>query len=278
MSSKLSKMLKKIGGKPATKSSVIPDLEAAPAFRRFSYRKIKQRTAELYELLQGEVTEEAFWQKFFQLYLEVYAPAPRAGRKIHPSTLRSDCTRRIVYELSGVRPTDRPHIEPKTQRTFDTGTFWHTYLQSKLLESGRLVRMEVPVVSEELMINGRADGLLEFTVAATEVLVLLEIKTINSYGFGRLSGPMEHHLFQASIYATILGVKKILFLYVNKDTSELKEYLVPVDLEMFNEAVEIITEIKEYLAAEELPDRVCDARTCKRAQGCDYRTHCFSHE
>lgn len=254
-------------------ASVIKDLNAAEPEVSFSLDAVRQAIEDFAVAAENkEAKEEDFWSSFFRLFEVVYGSPHRTEAKIHPSGLMYDCPRRMTYEISGVSPTDKRLHSAETLRIFHTGTFWHTYIQARLYRKGRLVKMEVPVISKRLLIDGRADGIVRFDHDDA----LLEIKTMNSFGFYKLTAPLEQHLFQASIYAKILGLKKILFVYINKDNSKLKEFLVSRDDEMFDNAVAIINLVKAHVREGTLPDRLCPNTTCSRAKTCNYRSHCFS--
>lgn len=234
-----------------------------------------QETSE--EFVTGEVAYKDLADKFFRVFEAMFAPAPRASGVFHPSSLSGACERALYYELSGVPYSDRTAGRPdaKLQRIFDTGTWWHLYIQVKLYRAGVLEDMEVPVISLDLGINGRGDGL----VKPVKKRYLLEIKTINSYQFGRLTTkPLESHWEQASIYAHVLEVEDILFLYIDKDTCDIKEIFVERNPKMVSSLVGKIRRVQDSVADKEQPERICPDKFNSIALRCKFCTHCFQQK
>jgi hypothetical protein len=262
--------------------SIVPfiDSQLGKPPTKFSAEDIHESLKDLTALASDathdwEKHEQGFWKAFLSAYDKVYAPTYRAEAKIHPSSLRFSCPRAVFYELTHITPTNPENgsIDPRLQRIFDTGTWWHTYIQNILDKSGILKGREVPVVDKDRWINGKADGVIEFPTSKRKLL--LEIKTINSFAYGRLGGPKEDHLFQASIYASILGLKEIVFLYINKDTCEFKEYICPTNAELLEEANSKISRIQGCIRRERPPARICSSEKDKTAINCEFCNHCF---
>lgn len=243
----------------------------------FSVIKIKAACKKLQDALDAdEFDRDSFFKVFLDLYAQVMAPDRRAKRVFHPSQLLDACPRMLYYSLSGEVPTtEMEPISGQLQRIFDVGTWHHIYIQNILLQIGMLEGAEVPVVDTEYMLEGKADGVFKREVFSEKVL--LEIKTMNSYTFSRaVWKPFDKHEFQASLYARNLGCKKILFLYIDKNTSELKEFLVPVNLEMLEKADKKTEKVRECLRSKTAPPRTCKTDESKAALDCPYRELCFS--
>jgi hypothetical protein len=195
----------------------------------------------------------------------------RKANKIHPSEFsESCCDRKLFYSLSGIKPTDVAMAKPSPtlQRIFDMGTFIHLYIQVTLHKMGILKQHEADV--ENAYFIGSADAVINLGKD-----MLLEIKTINSFGFSKLAKPKDDHKKQANIYANILRLDEICFLYYNKDTSELKEFFIPADTEMYAKdearAWKIFAGVKKKVS----PDRICADKYSDRALRCDYCSYCF---
>jgi hypothetical protein len=275
----MKKLLDKLRAESKKSDSVVKHIEGAKLSVPFSFRAIANKAQEIVTHLKSDKDkdpnyEETFWLLFTELYETTHADKVRVKhKKLYPSYLRDDCHRRIWFYFED-EEVSNPHngaIEPKLQRIFDVGHFWHNYLQSRLKWAGVLKKSEVQVLSEEYMIRGRADGIVDLNGRD----VLLEIKTISGYGFTNLKSPVDSHEFQANIYAEILGLKEILYLYVNKDTCEFKEYLTPVKRKYWLEAKDVIGEIKEKLAQPTPPNRWCKTISDNRATNCEFCDLCF---
>lgn len=87
-------------------------------------------------------------------------------------------------------------IDPRTQRIFDNGTYTHERLQSYLTDMELLLMDEVPIIHEELNIQGHTDGFLSIEGG----VAILEIKSINDNQFGQLRDAKEEHKKQGLIY------------------------------------------------------------------------------
>lgn len=240
--------------------------------KRFSLRKVSRSIRELATAL-ADVTkskdDRKLWEAFFALQREMYAPQHREGVKIHPSAIAVQCIRAAYYELSEVSVSNKANISAGTQRIFDVGTWWHTYIQDLLAVAGVLVGREVSVKSKRYRISGRADGIVE----EDGIKYLLEIKTMNSWSFGGLTAPNENHIIQASIYADILGLDYIMFIYINKDTSALKEFKISKNNSQLVTVYQKIDVILHYVNNGICPARECDKRA--DGKGCPYQKYCF---
>jgi hypothetical protein len=243
--------------------------------KRFSLRKVSGSIRELTKALEDVKAsptkdDRPLWEAFFALQREMYAPQHREEVKIHPSALANQCIRAAYYELSEVPASNKANISAGTQRIFDVGTWWHTYIQDLLAVAGVLIGREVSVKSKKYRISGRADGI----VLEDGIKYLLEIKTMNSWSFGGLTAPNENHITQASLYADILGLDRILFIYINKDTSALKEFKIHKENSQLIRAYEKIDVILHYVNNERCPKRDCEKKS--DGKGCPYQKHCFN--
>ena len=88
-------------------------------------------------------------------------------------------------------------IEPRTQRIFDNGTYFHIRTQDYLKKEGILLIDETPVWNIDLNILGHCDGLLKISSTS---LAVLELKSINTNGFSQLRQAKPEHIMQAQVY------------------------------------------------------------------------------
>lgn len=243
----------------------------------FSLTGIKRQLRTLLSLLdEEEFNRDSFFLEFSKFYSIVMAPDKRAKGVFHPSQLLDGCKRAMTYELMGTPYSDRAGTvtSAELQRTFDVGTWYHVYIQSILYREGVLEQAEVPVVNKDKYLSGKTDGVLKESVFGEKVV--LEIKTMNSWSFSRaIFKPFKKHEFQASLYARELGIKKVLYLYINKDTSEIREFLVPVNEEQLAMADEKMFCVIRCVKEKTLPARTCKDRFCDEAISCPYASLCF---
>jgi hypothetical protein len=258
----------------------ILDKEIIKPRENFSWRVVKTLVKSLSKMLTGEYSRGDYWKVFHQLHDATYAPPKRRDRIFHPSSLLTDCPRRLHYEMGDVEFSDigSRRIPANLQRTFDVGTWWHTYVQNMLMRAGVLEEAEVTVRNKERRLYGHADGVLCFEKGfpASAERFLLEIKTINSMGYRKVKeAPYDYHIFQASIYAAELGIKKIYFLYINKDTSETLEHVIDVNHKELQEAYNKIDYVLKTVENDFPPKRICVSKGSKPALECGFCTHCF---
>lgn len=261
--------------------SVVPDIDNAcangiTATHSFSIREIKKSLKNLIAM-SDDIDRGEFFPAFFRLYNAVMAPAVRAKGVFHPSQLLTGCKRQMCYDLLGTEPTDKivtRGISGSLQRIFDVGTWYHVYTQNILYQIGLLKQAEVPVVNKERYICGSADGVFKKEVFGEEVI--LEIKTMNDLFYKRaIFKPFKKHEFQASIYARELGIKKVLYLYINKNTSEYKDFLMPINEEQLKEADKIMDKVIDSVKDNKVLPRECKDKFCDAALSCPFVSLCF---
>ena len=278
----LGAILKGLDAKSSGKVSIVREIDKACAdgitdAGIFSVPNVRKAIIPLNAILTAEEFDrDKFFVEFNKFYATVMAPARRAKGVFHPSQLLDGCERQMYYDLTGTPTSDTPPrgIDGKLQRIFDIGTWHHLYIQSILYQLGLLEQAEVPVVNKERYISGSADGVFKESVFGEKVV--LEIKTMNDYQWKKaVFKPFDHHEFQASIYARELGAKKILYLYINKNTSEIKEFLVPVNEDQIELADRKMNRVIKAVKSKTIPERTCGDRFCDVASTCAWATLCF---
>lgn len=264
------------------RTSIVGDInkacsEGITSSGAFSVLGIKRHLKSMVGLLEKESFDrEEFFMEFTKLYTLVMAPDKRAKGVFHPSQLLDGCARQMTYDLLKTPPTDggKRAIGPELQRVFDVGTWYHVYMQNILYNMGYLEQAEVPVVNEKKYLNGKADGMFKEEVFGEKVV--LEIKTMNNWNFTKaLYRPFKKHEFQASLYARELGAKKVLYLYINKDTSEIRDFLMPLNEEQLAIADKKMSNVISHVEAKTPPTRTCEDKFCDNAVACPFVSLCF---
>lgn len=281
--SNIGKILRGISEKEsADKVSVVDAINKACAggvtsVGAFSFIGIKRHLKHLLHLLEmDDFDRDTFFSEFNTLYSLVMAPDKRAKGVFHPSQLLDGCMRQMTYDLMRVTPTDKitRTIGPALQRTFDVGTWYHIYMQCILYRIGYLEQAEVPVINKDKYLNGKADGVFKREVFGEKVV--LEIKTMNNWNFTKaVFKPFKKHEFQASLYARELGAKKVLYLYINKDTSEIREFLMPINEEQLSIADKKMGTIIKHVEEGTVPAKSCSDKFCDNALACPFASLCF---
>ena len=188
---------------------------------------------------------EAFW-----------APCQKCDRKgwfevhprypgIHPSQIDSPCMLKLYNELIGAEGHKK--IEPRLQLIFDLGHAVHSMFQSYGGKGSwgphyvpeAAIDAETSELAEQLMIEGHADADTILLVdipespVAYEVGIVHEYKTINSKNFAKLSRPKPEHKMQATIYSACLNRPVVVYLYFSKDDSNLADFPVEFDMQVW---------------------------------------------
>jgi hypothetical protein len=181
---------------------------------------------------------------------------------IHPSGI-TRCLNETYANMVGAISKD--NIDPRLRRIFDNGHYTHRRLQRYLLKAGLLVPSkdkfgEHEFTNKQWRIHGTADGILK---AGPRIL---EIKSMNSRQFMTLQGPKPEHIWQAHLYMWMSNIKESVFLYENKDTQDLKEFLSPFDEETFETIFERVKYVNVCYDSKQRPDRwICgNCEFCER--------------
>lgn len=228
--------------------------------------------------------------KLFEL---AFTEEPRAKGAFHPSEIAGEdklCYRKMYYQYAKLPPdsnyVDAAQADNKLLRLFDLGSMVHLYLQYNLWRMGLLEEAEAAVVSEEFGVSGKTDGIIVYEGER----MVLEIKTITTFGFAKLTKPYEKHINQASIYAHFKGLSKILFIYYDKNTSDMKYFIEEVNVKFVakfkREAEPVIkkynTNLRKTRSADVTKhtvgfDRICSSQATERAMGCPFASFCFKN-
>ena len=204
----------------------------------------------------------------------------------------------------GVKFDDVPPIEPSLLRIFQMGHSVHSMYQDDFLgqagvlygtwkrwddkkekweidrgfrPEGRGWKYEEPRIRTK-GVTGQCDGILFLDGR----WFVLEIKSSNDQAFRFRKKVKHEHLRQAQIYANLGFVdfpevepEGIVFLYVNKNTSEEKEFIVPRDTKMIEDVLQGLDTYARAVKTKSLPPRQCVRLNCKRANACPVKAHCF---
>jgi CRISPR/Cas system-associated exonuclease Cas4 (RecB family) len=163
-------------------------------------------------------------------------------------------------------------MEPRILMMFDHGDHIHQLIMKPLLgiRGVQVVAAEVNIPPQEL-ITGRADAIL----SDGKELYVLDIKSINGQIFKSLNEPKEEHINQIQLYLHFFKQKKGILLYVNKDTQELKEFLVDYDLEIPQTLLKGLSELKTKIDANVIPSRISDWPENWQCKYCQFKEICL---
>lgn len=218
-----------------------------------------------------------------------------------PSMLGSPCHRKIYYSYNKV-PQDQD-FDPKMKRIMLLGDMFHDALKDTFREAGIMIdyygedHLENPdkyktnsdrefrLTSPDLGIKlGKIDAILKIDGK----IYLGEFKSINLKGFEKLHSPKDDHLIQATLYLYIFNkmlaegkykhikeldgytqVEGIIYLYVCKDNTEMKQFAIGPYQKVFVDTVNKIESVKAHTVNKTLPPKTDDwCQSCPWAFKC----------
>ena len=157
---------------------------------------------------------------------------PRSG-VFHPSTLSNSCDKAVWLTFHGHMTTSK--LEPTLNRIFQNGSFLEKRVESWLANLGILLGSEIPVKNDNPSMSGRID----FLIKHEEYKVLpVELKSINTNGFAKLSGPKKEHKAQLQMYLNMGNFDMGTVLYENKNDQQIKSFLLERDETEWNRIIE----------------------------------------
>ena len=131
-----------------------------------------------------------------------------------------------------------------------------------------------PYIKDEVNgIKGKCDGIIVYHGRP----VALEIKTKNGTAFDKMTKPDEAHILQLNMYLHYLQLDYGLFMYVRKgEVSAPKEFLIKYDPDIVQAGMDLVKKLNTDVREGNLPEKVCDSRSCSKALKCPWRSECFS--
>lgn len=195
-------------------------------------------------------------------------PHFRSIGTVHPSAAHR-CRLKLYYDVLAEMEGEE-EISPELQLIFDIGHAIHATIQKAIHRAlpDSFVEEVTVNLPESFIENGHADGVVE----QPDHTYVIEIKTISSDGYSKLSKPKEEHVLQASIYCRALNVPFMCFLYIDKGTGSMKQYPMVYDERVYqNWRREKIEPIEKALETGTEP--IADAGKYE-CSGCGYRNNC----
>lgn len=148
---------------------------------------------------------------------------------INSPSSASRCSMEIIANRLGLNK-GQSEVEPRVRRIFDNGTNTHERLQRYMMKQGMLLLDEVPVHLDRLQIQGHTDGLLDL---GRKEIGILEIKTINTHGFAKLTEAKQEHKEQASVYLVSLEERRRMLRTECTSEEELREFFLSKEYQSF---------------------------------------------
>ena len=178
------------------------------------------------------------------------------------------CARALFFKFKNA---PRKEMEPSVLRLFDHGDHMHQLIMKALLGARdvHVVASEVNIPPQEI-ISGRSDAI----ISDGKNLYVLDIKSMNSMIFDKLSQPKEENVDQLQLYLHYFKVPKGILLYVNKNTLGLKEFVVDYNKERSLSLLQGLAETKVKIDACIVPDRIAGYPDDWQCRYCQFRNIC----
>lgn len=217
-----------------------------------------------------------------------YYDNSKSKPRVRPSDLGCPCMRKILYSYLRIDPDHK--ITADQKKIFDTGDAFHDMIKEWVKGAGLLIEYkdpktgelpiskytgkpdsEFPISVEELEIkSGKIDGIL----ILDGKLWIGEFKSSKEEKFEDLIDATDEHKIQANIYAHIFEfcwergdydhikelepfseIAGVIFLYCNKNNTDLKEYVVLKEDSSLEAIVAKYSELKGFVERKELPPK-----------------------
>ena len=167
------------------------------------------------------VQEQDTWlNEELDSYLTGTMHPPRGG-VFHPSVLSNACDRAVWLTYHEYMISTK--LEPVLNRIFQNGNSLEKRVEGWLANIGILMGREVPVRSESPPISGRIDFVIRHPLHGISPI---ELKSINTAGFGKLIRPKPEHELQLQIYLNLGSYTVGTVLYENKNDQKIKSFVV----------------------------------------------------
>jgi len=178
------------------------------------------------------------------------------------------CARAIFFKF---KKAPRKEMEANILRLFDHGDHIHKLIMKPLLSTRAIhvVASEVDIPPQEL-ISGRADAVL----SDGEQLFVLDIKSMNSMIFRNLQEPKEENINQIQLYLHYFKIQKGILLYVNKDSQDLKEFVVEYNPAKSQHLLDELAILKKQIDSDALPSRIPVYPSDWQCQYCQFKEIC----
>jgi CRISPR-associated protein Cas4 len=162
--------------------------------------------------------------------------------------------------------------EARILRIMDHGDYTHMRIMSVLFSLGLVKATEITIPAQEI-IHGRADAIVNIN----DEPWVVEIKSINSYGFQKLERPKKEHVCQIQLYLHYFKIKKGVLIYENKDNQDLREFEVEYDEKFAKALVEDFHILKHMIDNNIIPPVPNDMEEWE-CNYCDYSEECKKHQ
>lgn len=176
------------------------------------------------------------------------------------------CQRSIFFKF---KKAPREEMEARVLRMFEHGDYIHELIRDTLYSLGIIRNSEIKIPPQNI-ISGRADAIISLDGQE----YVLDIKSMNSLIFKNLTQPKEENVNQIQLYLHFFKKEKGILLYVNKDTQELKEFLVYYNPVLVQNLLKDLNNLKTKINSNIIPQRLLDYSENWQCRYCQFRELC----
>ena len=157
------------------------------------------------------------------------------------------CPRQVFFAMKNY---PRKPMEAQALRKIHHKDMVHSKLKNILYSLGIVKATEIEIPPQEL-ISGRADAIIGMD--GKEYVV--ELKSINSFGFEQLDRPKDGDVKQLTLYMHYFNIRQGLLVYENKNTQEMKEFEVDYDGALARSILDSFASLKQDVDSGRVPEK-----------------------
>ncbi len=175
------------------------------------------------------------------------------------------CPIAIFYAF---KKTPKARLGSQAYLRFEVGNDTHKRLVKTLSKLRILIADEVNMPHNNLF-RGRADAVVKID----DEFYIVEIKSVSNARFQRLTKAATEHVKQLQLYLYYFNINKGIILVENKNTQELKEFIIEKDIVLINKILTDFEILKTQIANNEMPAKPLNLPGWK-CNYCSYKDVC----
>ncbi|MFC1629782.1 PD-(D/E)XK nuclease family protein [Patescibacteria group bacterium] len=176
------------------------------------------------------------------------------------------CPRAVFFKF---KKAPREKISARVLRLFEKGEYLHRNIINILIRLGIVVSSEIKIPAQEI-ISGRADVI----ISLDNELYVVDIKSMNSMIFRKLTSPKEENVYQLQLYLHYFNIKKGILLYIDKDQQSIKEFLVNYDKGLVKSLIKDFQDLKTKIDSDTIPPQMLDYPANWQCRYCQFKEIC----
>ncbi len=178
------------------------------------------------------------------------------------------CARAVFFKFKNM---PREKMEARMLRLFDHGDYIQMQILNSLFSLGIVRSSEVQIPPQGL-VSGRADAI----ITLNNELYVVDFKSMNSMLFRKLEVPKEENVNQIQLYMHYFGIPKGILLYMSKDTSELKDFLIQYNADLVQGLLKGLENLDKKIKTDIVPEQMPDYPRNRQCVYCQFKDICIS--